>query len=183
MSFAVDSARVIPFTRVPCVRLPDEIARRLQEGLRSGSVLGNFSLPISDPAETSLGPAQSGNPTSDTDVSQLRAEFKVDGKVIARIFNSGEPEFAGAYGHLEKKANFAATADGKVGPELADARIATLVDLLKASPAGTTAPDAGGAPRMKFSDCVVATATTALTQNEWLALKAGTPGAIVDRQA
>jgi hypothetical protein len=183
MSFAIDPSRVIPFTRVPVVRLPDDIASRLREALQPGGASVNIPLPKLDPAETSLGPAQTGNPGSDTDASQLRAEFKVDGKVIARIFNSGAAEFAGAYAHLQKAANFDATGDGRVGPELADARIATLTDLLKASPAGAASADAGSSPRLRYSDCVVTSAATALTQEQWLALKAQTPGSIIDTAA
>jgi len=182
MGFQIDVARVIPFTRVPVVKLPDlegvtDIASRL--------AAGRIALPPRNPADEALGPAASGNPSSDTDVTQLRAEFKVDGKVIARVYNSGQTEFAGAYGHLADALDKRmAGSDGKVGPERADAEIDALTDLLKASPEGSgTGETESGESSMKYADCFVARATTALTQAQWLAMKAATPGSIVSVEA
>jgi hypothetical protein len=179
MGFQIDVARVIPFTRVPVVKLSDTSALTDARGLL---IADRIALPPRNPADEALGPASSGNPASDTDVTQLRAEFKVDGKVIARVFNSGQTEFAGGYGHLaDALTKRMAGTEGKVGPERADAEIDALTDLLKASPEGSGTE--GGQPRMKYADCVVARAATAFTQDQWLAMKAATPGSIVSIEA
>ncbi|MDQ2078679.1 hypothetical protein RA307_00670 [Xanthobacteraceae bacterium Astr-EGSB] len=181
MGFAIDMARVIPMTRVPTIKLPEGVT-----DLASRLAAGRIELPPRNPADEALGPAASGNPSSDTDVTQLRAEFKVDGKVIARVYNSGQTEFAGGYGHLSNAlAKRMVGTESKVGPERADAEIDALTDLLKASPEGSTTGGTGASdnPRMKYMDCVVARTTTALTQDQWLAIKAQTPGSIVSIEA
>jgi hypothetical protein len=182
MSLQIDPARVIPILRVPVLNMSDlESLTDVRGSLGSNRI----ALPPRNPADEALGTPSSGNPSSDTDVTQLRAEFKVDGKVIARVYNSGQTEFAGGYGHLaDALTKHMTTVDGRVGPDLADAKIGTLTDLLKAKPEGTSVGGGdGGYPSMKFADCVVATATTMLTQDQWLAIKAATPGTIVSVDA
>jgi hypothetical protein len=181
MAFTIDPARVVPMLRVPVIKLSDlKGVTDIADRLASGAIV----LPPRNPADEALAPPSPGNPASDTDVTQMRAEFKVDGKVIARVYNSGQTEFAGAYGHLaDALERRMVNTDGKVGPELADAEIDALSDLLKASPEGGATSGADGAgnesQRMKYLDCVVARSKTALTQEQWLAIKAKTPGTIV----
>jgi hypothetical protein len=182
MGFAIDPARVIPFTRVPVVKLSDLSALT---NVRGELVADKIALPPRNPADEALGPASSGNPASDTDVTQLRAEFKVDGKVIARVYNSGQTEFAGGYGHLsDALAKRMVDTGTQVGPERADTEIDALTDLLKASiEGGATGETESGQPRMKYADCFVTKSATALTQDQWLAMKAATPGSIVSVEA
>jgi hypothetical protein len=181
MAFTIDPARVVPMLRVPVIKLSGlEGVTNIKDRLAVGAI----AVPPRNPADEALAPPSSGDPASDTDATQMRAEFKVDGKVIARVYNSGQTEFAGGYSHLaDALERQMANTDGKVGPELADAKIDALTNLLKASPEGGATGGADGAgsesPRMKYLDCVVATSTTALTQEQWLAIKAKTPGTIV----
>jgi hypothetical protein len=47
-----------------------------------------------------LPPAYDGNSRADNHVSKLHTEIKLDGKVIARFYNSGVAEYADEYGYL-----------------------------------------------------------------------------------
>lgn len=184
----VDISRVIPATRLPgTVRLSDA-ARRLL-GADATTPLIELHPPLRPPSGSvsdSLGPPSSGNPAADNDASHLRAEFKIDGKVMARVYDSGYAETAEGYAHLAELAGFNGAESGATpGPDLADQRIARLTELLRAtpSPADDAASGPATSPRPKFSDCTVTLATNLLSQDAWLAEKAKTPGTIVSRQA
>lgn len=111
-----------------------------------------------------LGPPLSGQPQFDNDVSHLRAEIKIDGKVVARIYNSGASEIADGYGYLALEAGFGGAGEGStVGPDLGDMRIAALAKLLDGEE--------------------VVMAKTAQTQAQWLAEKAKMAGSILDINA
>jgi hypothetical protein len=191
----LDTLRVIPLARLPAIqRLPDGAFNRIvynvalgdagssvtttDVGAGAGANAGTNTGPLAD----SLGPPLSGNPFWDNDVSHLRAEIKIDGKVIGRVYNSGAVELADAYGHLGEVAGFGSASEGSLmGPELADLRINKLADLLKVdiSKAGEEVADD---PATKF-DASIVMASTAITQAQWLAEKAKMPGSILSKEA
>lgn len=190
----LDTLRIIPLARLPALqRLPDSATNRIYNvafgdpgnsvtatdvGTATGADTGTRTGPLSD----SLGPPLSGNPFWDNDVSHLRAEIKIDGKVIGRVYNSGGVELADAYGHLAEAAGFGSASEGSLmGPELADLRINKLSELLKVgvTKAGEEVADD---PATKF-DASIVMASTAITQAQWLAEKAKMPGSILDKEA
>lgn len=69
-----------------------------------------------------LPPAYDGNSRSDNHVSKIHTEIKVNGRVIARVFNSGAIQIAGEYGFITDELRESFAADRKVGPELAEER-------------------------------------------------------------
>lgn len=80
--------------------------------------------PQTSPQETELGPARN-MPGFDSSSENIRREVKVDGKVVARIYNSGAMEVAEAYaGELH---NLEGLGKG-AGPDYADKMIAALKD-------------------------------------------------------
>jgi hypothetical protein len=103
-------------------------------------------------------PAQPAEPTASTggewgwDPSGLRAEIKVNGVVVGRIYNSGTVEVADEYGPLTFALGFGGPGEGTIqGPDLADQRIAKL--------------------KAAFGDAKVEVikSATAMTRAEWMA--------------
>lgn len=98
------------------------------------------------------------------DASGLRAEIKVNGEIVGRIYNSGTVELADDYAELGQQLGWGGASEaGLDGPELADKRIAQALDALKKVGA-----------KVEF-------AATALTQEQWLASFSTTIGRNVDR--
>ena len=82
----------------------------------------------------------------------LRAEIKVDGVVIGRVYNSGAVELADKYASIDLQLRFSGPGEeGLEGPNLAERRIALLTDTFKNLQAE------------------VVKAPTAITQAEWQA--------------
>lgn len=89
--------------------------------------LPEYTRPIPPPPsapsiETELGPARS-MPGFDNSAENIRSEVKIGGKVIARIYNSGAMEVAGAY--ADQLHNMNGLGKG-AGPDYADAMLRAL---------------------------------------------------------
>lgn len=109
--------------------------------------------------------APSGAQEWGSEKSGLRAEIKVDGKVIGRVYNGGGIELADEYGMLGFELGFGGPSEQHLeGPELAEDRIARL---------------AAAFGNARFE---VVLAPTALAQAKWSAMQAGGRGGI-DRTA
>jgi hypothetical protein len=76
----------------------------------------------------------SGDPRADNHASKIHTEIKVNGKVIARTYNSGAVEIASEYSFLSEELDFGA--DKGVGPDLAANRAARINALLERYGAG-----------------------------------------------
>lgn len=76
--------------------------------------------------ETELGPARS-MPGFDNSAENIRSEIKIGGKVVARIYNSGVMEVAGAY--ADQIHNIKGLGQSK-GPDYADTMIKALKETL-----------------------------------------------------
>lgn len=88
--------------------------------------------------ETELGPARS-MPGFDNSSENIHSEININGKVVARIYNSGAMEVAGAYaGYLQNLEGLGAGS----GPRYADRMLASLKEAL--SEFGATATIVGG---------------------------------------
>lgn len=93
--------------------------------------------------------------------SGLRAEIKVDGKVIGRVYNGGGVELADEYSMLGFELGFGGPGEeGLEGPDLAESRIARLATAFE---------------NARFE---VVMAPTALNQAEWAALQADGQGGV-----
>lgn len=98
------------------------------------------------------------------EASGLRAEIKVNGEVVGRVYNNGAVELADEYGELGRQLGWGGASEAELdGPELADKRIAQALDALKRVGA-----------KVEF-------AATALTQEQWLASFSTSIGRNVDR--
>jgi hypothetical protein len=129
-----------------------------QQALASGAQLG----PTSD------------NPLADNHASKIHTEIKLNGKVIARVYNSGGVEIASEYGFLSEEIDFGA--DKMVGPDLAENRAKRIKAVLERygaatkdelSPAGLLSATLAKMPILE-----VLRADTAQTQAQWLEQKA-----------
>ncbi len=120
---------------------------------------------LTPPAAPPVAPTPGGSAPTEWgwDTSGLRAELKVDGVVVGRIYNSGTVEVADEYGPLTFALGFGGPGEGTMeGPDLADQRITKL--------------------KAAFGDArveVIKTAT-AMTRAEYFAWRAG---GSVDRSA
>jgi hypothetical protein len=80
--------------------------------------------PRTSPPETELGPARN-IPGFDNSGENIRSEIEIDGKVVARIYNSGAIEVAEAY--ADQVHNLEGLGGG-AGPDYADKMTAGLLD-------------------------------------------------------
>lgn len=140
------------------IQLPERPVLSPKEAFASGADLG-------PPHDTPL--------RADNHPSKVHTEIKVNGKVIARVFNSGGVVIADEYRFLMEELNFGA--DKMVGPNLAQDR----ADRIKASLARHGAFVDNGQDAVAKLNAVTARqpivevlrARTAQTQEEWLKLK------------
>jgi hypothetical protein len=116
-----------------------------------------------------LGPP-SDDPRADNHASKIHTEIKINGKVVARTYNSGGVEIANEYAFLGEEIDFGA--DRGTGPDLAANRAARINALLERYGAVTK-------DELSPSDLIAATlakkpilesllADTVQTQQEWL---------------
>jgi hypothetical protein len=161
----------------------------MSEQLRNGADSRNFApaRPHLPGTSDRLPPAYDGNPRADNHISKLHTEIKLDGKVIGRIYNSGAAEFADDYSYLA--AGF--KGETLLGPDLAEQRLAKVKAALERS--GATFTDGKSenyrstvAGNFSASVVEILRASTAQTQQEWLAFKSTespSPGALLSRTA
>ena len=119
-----------------------------QEALRSGA---------------ELGPAYAGDSRADNHASKIHTEIKVDGKVIARIYNSGAAEIADEYAFLSDELGF--QNDKMVGPDLAEDRAKRIKGTLQKY--GAVMEDDVSLTNLKAPILELLRAGTAQTQEEW----------------
>lgn len=135
------------------------------ERIKAPQVMRDFIRPAPTPPppparsmETELGPARS-MPGFDNSAEHLRSEIKINGKVVARIYNSGAMEVAGAY--ADQLHNIKGLGQGE-GPDHADAMIKALTEALAQFGASFTY------------------ASTAISHELWLAQQQEASGESVD---
>jgi hypothetical protein len=130
--------------------------------------------PVISPADAFASGAELGPPSgdglADNQTKNIHTEIKVNGKVIARIYNSGAVEIADEYRFLADKVDFAG--DKMVGPDLAEDRAGRIKAVLQSfgavmndeqDPVGTLNARITKAPIIELLK-----ANTALTQEAWL---------------
>lgn len=116
-----------------------------------------------------LGPAYNGDTRASNHVSKLHTEIKVDGKVIARVFNGGAVEIANEYRFLADELGFGN--DRMVGPDLAEDRARRIKATLEKY--GAVMKDDLGPAELLVAQLAktpileVLQAETAQTQEEW----------------
>jgi hypothetical protein len=130
--------------------------------------------PLLTPQQALASGAELGPPTddprADNHASKIHTEIKINGKVIARTYNSGAVEIASEYGFLGEELGFGA--DTMIGPDLAADRAARINAALERYGAVTK-------DELSPSDLLAATlakkpilesllADTVQTQQEWL---------------
>jgi len=130
--------------------------------------------PLLTPQQAFASGAELGPPTddprADNHASKIHTEIKINGKVIARTYNSGAVEIASEYSFLGEELGFGA--DTMVGPDLAADRAARINAVLERYGAVTK-------DDLSPSELVAATvakkpilesllADTVQTQQEWL---------------
>lgn len=165
---------------LPQPAVPSKEKPRIEPGPSAANLktIERPELPVLSPQEAfasgaDLGPVHDTPLRSDNHPSKVHTEIKVNGKVIARVFNSGGIEIAGEYRFLSEELNFAA--DKMVGPDLAQDR----AERIKAALARHGAfVDEDQDPVAKLNALnaqqpivEVIQAATAQTQEEWLKLK------------
>ncbi|MBR3190390.1 hypothetical protein [Bosea sp. (in: a-proteobacteria)] len=129
----------------------------------SSSSTGSSALPAGGSEATTSAGAGSAREWG-WEASGLRAEIKVNGEVVGRVYNNGAVELADEYGYLGKQLGWGGASEARLdGPDLADKRIAQALDALKKVGA-----------KVEF-------AATALTQEQWLASFSTSIGRNVDR--
>jgi hypothetical protein len=120
-----------------------------------------------------LGPP-TGGPKHDNRADNIHTEIKVNGKVIARTYNTGLIEIADEYGFLSEELGF--NADTMVGPDAAADRAARVEAALAKYGAvikDEQSPDElASAMLAKLPILELVKADTALTQAEWMAEEA-----------
>jgi hypothetical protein len=116
-----------------------------------------------------LGPANTTNSLASNHVSKVHTEIKVDGKVIARVYNGGAVEIANEYTFLADELGF--QNDTMVGPDLAEDRAKRIKGILEKygavmkddlSPDGLLTAQLAKTPVLELLR-----AQTAQTQEEW----------------
>ncbi|MGM4896890.1 hypothetical protein [Tardiphaga sp. 839_C3_N1_4] len=130
--------------------------------------------PVISPAEAFASGAELGPPSGggrdDNQTKNIHTEIKVNGKVIARVYNSGGVEIADEYRFLSDKIDFAG--DKMVGPDLAGDRASRIKAVLQSfgavmndeqDPVGLLNAQITKAPILELLK-----ADTALTQGAWL---------------
>jgi hypothetical protein len=149
--------------------------------------------PVISPAEAFASSAELGPPTgsgrADNQTKNIHTEIKVNGKVIARVYNTGGVEIADEYRFLSDEIDFAG--DKMVGPDLAEDRANRIKAVLQRygavmndeqDPVGMLTAAVTKAPILELLK-----ADTALTQDAWLEEKAKQgpldPGSFFSRSA
>jgi hypothetical protein len=149
--------------------------------------------PVISPAEAFASGAELGPPSGsgrdDNQTKNIHTEIKVNGKVIARIYNTGAVEIADEYRFLSDKIDFAG--DKMVGPDLAEDRAKRIKAVLQAygavmndeqDPVGMLTAAVTKAPILELLK-----ADTALSQEAWLEERGKTglldPGSFFSRSA
>ena len=149
--------------------------------------------PVISPAEAFASNAELGPPSgsgrADNQTKNIHTEIKVNGKVIARIYNTGAAEIADEYRFLADQIDFAS--DKMVGPDLAEDRANRIRAVLQGygavmedeqDPAGMLAAAVTKAPILELLK-----ADTALSQEAWLVEQAKKgpldPGSFFSRSA
>lgn len=149
--------------------------------------------PVISPAEAFASSAELGPPggsgRADNQTKNIHTEIKVNGKVIARIYNTGAVEIADEYRFLSDEIDFAG--DKMVGPDLAEDRANRIKAVLQRygavindeqDPVGMLTAAVTKAPILELLK-----ADTALTQDAWLEEKAKQgpldPGSFFSRSA
>jgi hypothetical protein len=149
--------------------------------------------PVISPAEAFASGAELGPPSGsgrdDNQTKNIHTEIKVNGKVIARIYNTGAVEIADEYRFLSDKIDFAG--DKMVGPDLAEDRAKRIKAVLQAygavmndeqDPVGMLTAAVTKAPILELLK-----ADTALSQGAWLEEQAKKgpldPGSFFSRSA
>ena len=130
--------------------------------------------PVISPAEAFASGAELGPPSGsgrdDNQTKNIHTEIKVNGKVIARIYNTGAVEIADEYRFLSDKIDFAG--DKMVGPDLAEDRAKRIKAVLQAygavmndeqDPVGMLTAAITKTPILELLK-----ADTALSQDAWL---------------
>lgn len=136
------------------------------ERIKALSEMQNFIRPAPPPPpapsmETELGPARNMQ-GFDNSSEHIRSEIKIGGKVVARIYNSGAIEVAGAY--ADQVHNLKGLGQG-AGPDYADMTIKALKDAFAKFGAN-------------FTD-----ASAAISHEQWLAQQQEANGRSVDLYA
>src|SRR5258708_924983 len=139
--------------------------------------------PVISPAEAFASSAELGPPTgsgrADNQTKNIHTEIKVNGKVIARVYNTGGVEIADEYRFLSDEIDFAG--DKMVGPDLAEDRASRIKAVLQRygavmndeqDPAGMLTAAVTKAPILELLK-----ADTALTQDACLERKGQTGSA------
>ncbi len=183
----------------PLAELPDfklrttakiEPQKTTAEDLRAAWLAAH---PVISPAEAFASGAELGPPTGsgrdDNQTKNIHTEIKVNGKVIARVYNTGGVEIADEYRFLSDEIDFAG--DRMVGPDLAEDRANRIKAVLQRygavmkaeqDPAGMLTAAVTKAPILELLK-----ADTALTQDAWLEEKAKQgpldPGSFFSRSA
>lgn len=149
--------------------------------------------PVISPAEAFASGAELGPPggsgRADNQTKNIHTEVKVNGKVIARIYNTGGVEIADKYRFLSDKIDFAS--DKMVGPGLAEDRAKRIKAVLQnygavmkdeQDPVGMLTAVLTKAPILELLK-----ADTALSQGAWLEEQAKKgpldPGSFFSRSA
>ena len=130
--------------------------------------------PVISPAQAFASNAELGPPggsgRDDNQTKNIHTEIKVNGKVIARIYNTGAVEIADEYRFLSDKIDFAG--DKMVGPDLAEDRANRIKAVLQShgavmndeqDPVGMLTAAVTKAPILELLK-----ADTALSQDAWL---------------
>ena len=130
--------------------------------------------PVISPARAFASNAELGPPggsgRDDNQTKNIHTEIKVNGKVIARIYNTGAVEIADEYRFLSDKIDFAG--DKMVGPDLAEDRANRIKAVLQSygavmndeqDPVGMLTAAVTKAPILELLK-----ADTALSQDAWL---------------
>jgi hypothetical protein len=149
--------------------------------------------PVISPAQAFASSAELGPPTGsgrdDNQTKNIHTEIKVNGKVIARIYNTGAVEIADEYRFLSDKIDFAG--DKMIGPDLAEDRANRIKAVLQnygavmndeQDPVGMLTAAVTKAPILELLK-----ADTALSQGAWLEEQAKKgpldPGSFFSRSA
>jgi len=147
--------------------------------------------PVISPAEAFASNAELGPPSGsgrdDNQTKNIHTEIKVNGKVIARLYNTGAVEIADEYRFLADEIDFGG--DKMVGPDLAEYRAKGIKAVLQRYGAVMNDDPVGmlTAAITKTPILELLKADTALTQDEWLEEKAKQgpldPGSFFSRTA
>jgi hypothetical protein len=172
----------------PAATDPEQVFKTFEEAVAAHRAAN----PPLTPQEAFASGAELGPPTDDIRAdnhgSKIHTEIKVNGKVIARLYNSGGAEYADEYAFLGDEIDFAA--DTMTGPELAVSRANRIKAVLEKYGAFAAekidAETLMAARSAKRPVVEMLQAATAQTQAEWLAMKAGEgrePGGVLSRSA